>query len=288
MSTTKYILAKYIPHMQRFEPRNIGVVVWSAKGVAARFIGERPERLGEVDGRSVPAFVTSPSAYKQWVQYWREMLRYETFTAPESGKLVALSSPEFMQAVLETGRGNFVLAEPGEIWNVEEGEDVSVLADRLFADLVESTVQEEVNDPSLDTLVNEALQRHGIIQHQNYRRDYPVRCRVHGVDEEYIFSDALANGSPIKLYQRMQLPKYKAPLRKTVHDVAWSFDHVIEEGIIQQEATAVLVSASEEDLSRPEVYNGIQLLRSVTNVINLKDDDQSNQALAEVAAEPVH
>ncbi|MBL0035369.1 MAG: hypothetical protein IPP26_06275 [Flavobacteriales bacterium] len=135
MSTTSYILATYIPHMQRFEPRNIGVLVWSPQGVAARFIAERAERPGEVDGRSIPAFVTSPSAYKQWVQYWREMLRHQTFTAPESGKLVALSSPEFMQAVLETGRGNFVLAEPGEIWNAEPGEDVTVTADRLFADL---------------------------------------------------------------------------------------------------------------------------------------------------------
>ncbi|MBL0035368.1 MAG: hypothetical protein IPP26_06270 [Flavobacteriales bacterium] len=135
--------------------------------------------------------------------------------------------------------------------------------------------------------MNEALQRHGIIQHKNYRRDYPVRCVVHGVEEEYIFSDALANGSPIQLYQRMQLPKYKGSLRKTVHDVAWSFDHVIEQKIVAQDATAVLVSASEEDLERSEVYKGIQLLRSVTNVINLKDD-QSDQALAELASEPVH
>jgi len=74
MNTTKYLLAKYIPDLHRFEPRNIGVIVWSPLGIEARFLAEYPNRPGEVDGRSIPGFVTSASAYKQWVRYWRDAI----------------------------------------------------------------------------------------------------------------------------------------------------------------------------------------------------------------------
>jgi hypothetical protein len=43
------------------EPRNIGGVVWSRGEVAVQFAAERHEQPGEVDGRSVPGFVTSLS-----------------------------------------------------------------------------------------------------------------------------------------------------------------------------------------------------------------------------------
>ena len=38
MNKTQYLLAKYIPDMHRFEPRNIGVIVWSPDGIEARFL----------------------------------------------------------------------------------------------------------------------------------------------------------------------------------------------------------------------------------------------------------
>jgi hypothetical protein len=46
MNTAKYFLAKYIPDMHRFEPRNIGVVIWSPSGIEARFLAENLNRRG--------------------------------------------------------------------------------------------------------------------------------------------------------------------------------------------------------------------------------------------------
>ena len=61
MSTPRYLIAKYIPDLQRVEPQNIGVIVWAPGVAAARFAAEKADRPGEVDGRSIPSFVTCPS-----------------------------------------------------------------------------------------------------------------------------------------------------------------------------------------------------------------------------------
>lgn len=55
MNTPRYLIAKYIPDLRRMEPRNIGVIVWSPQGVAARFAAEKADTDGDVDGRSLPS-----------------------------------------------------------------------------------------------------------------------------------------------------------------------------------------------------------------------------------------
>src|SRR5207237_10908789 len=63
MNTIRYFLARYVPNLDRGEPRNIGVLVWSPDGVAARFLAESPDRPGVVDEAHTPAFVRNPEAY---------------------------------------------------------------------------------------------------------------------------------------------------------------------------------------------------------------------------------
>jgi predicted RNA-binding protein with RPS1 domain len=70
----RFLIAKYVPDVFRNEPRNIGVVLWTPDGVAARFLGEKPDAPGEVDDADIPEFVNSKHAYKQWVRYWRREL----------------------------------------------------------------------------------------------------------------------------------------------------------------------------------------------------------------------
>src|SRR5690348_1103045 len=108
-NTAKYLLAKYIPDLHRMEPRNIGVIVWSAAGVEGRFLAENPDKPGEVDGRSVPAFITSLSAYKQWIKYWKTSLEGEAYNPADGSQPIAVSAPEFLEALKASSKGNFVL-----------------------------------------------------------------------------------------------------------------------------------------------------------------------------------
>jgi hypothetical protein len=69
-----YWIAKYIEDPFRNESRNIGVIVTTPEGLAARFAGERED--GTVDGRRLQSFKYA-EVYKQWLQYWREQLEAE-------------------------------------------------------------------------------------------------------------------------------------------------------------------------------------------------------------------
>src|SRR5258708_5588363 len=146
MNTPRYLIAKYIPDLGRMEPRNVGGIVWSPTGVQARFLAEKDDRPGEVDGHSIPTFVTSAQAYRQWVQFWRRELA-RTETQPLRGRgPVSRCSPAFLDALLDTGRGNFVLAEGGILLDPVSAEVLPRVADHLFARLVDTAGPEEPRD----------------------------------------------------------------------------------------------------------------------------------------------
>jgi hypothetical protein len=288
MNPTKYFLAKYIADLHRFEPRNIGVIVWSPTGVEARFLAEFPNRPGEVDGRSIPGFVTSPSAYKQWVRYWRDALSGPSFKPLNGGDVVPSSSPGFIEALQQTGRGNFVLADAGSVLDVVGEEELPTLADQLFAQLVEANAPEEPRDLDLDLVCDELLERSHLINHKNFYSNYPVRCAVNGVEEEYVFSHAFANGTLQRLYQRLAIPKGKARLRKNVHDAAWSFEQVFKQKIVEPKNAGVLVYVTEEQQAQPDVDNSLRLLGSLTRVINLRNEQIGRQEFEPLAKLPEH
>jgi hypothetical protein len=115
MTPVHYLVAKYVLDLRRMEPRNIGVIVWAGGAVGARFLAERSEQPGEVDGRSVAAFVTSPNAYKQWVRFWRRELDKPAVRLLTGGEPVVRSSPDYLKALAASGRGNFQLVVGGQL-----------------------------------------------------------------------------------------------------------------------------------------------------------------------------
>lgn len=282
MNTTKYLLAKYIADLHRFEPRNIGVIVWSPLGVEARFLAEHPGRPGEVDGRSLPGFVTSLSAYKQWVRYWRNAVSGETFKPAEGGEPVLVSSAAFMEALQQTNRGNFVIVEGGDLLDEVRGEELELVANQLFTSLVETNAAEEPRDLNLDEVWERLLTTTELKNNPHYHRNYPVQCTVAGTEQEYLFSDAYANGTLERLYQRVSLPKRKLTLQKNVHDTAWRFEKVIEANIIPAEKTGAIVYLTEEQQTQPEVERALRELGSVTKIINLRNEAAAIQEIQQL------
>jgi hypothetical protein len=101
-----------------------------------------------VDNHRIPSFVTSGEAYRQWVAFWRAELTRSEIQPLRSRTKVSRSSPELLSALQTTARGNFVLAEGGFLLDPVPREELSHLADRLFASLVETTGPEATNDGS--------------------------------------------------------------------------------------------------------------------------------------------
>jgi hypothetical protein len=270
----RYFVAKHISDLQRMEPRNIGVIVWTPRAAAGRFIAERPGAPGDVDGRSIPPFVASASAYKQWVAFWRSELSSKPTS---SGKVVN----KWAEKLKQTSQGSFWLAEGGVILRNAELQDVSELADDLFAQLVEPTAAEEARDPALDEVADDVIRRLRLTRNECFHSRYQVSCSVApNVSEKFEFSHAYKNGALKRLYLRVPLASKRTPLRRAVHDSAWMFEKVVQQNIVTRDQAIALVFATEDQRKDPAVSWSFDVLGSVAKLANLADPQEALRAFA--------
>lgn len=266
----RYFIAKYISDLHRMEPRNIGVVVCARNCISARFLAEDPERPGDVDGRSVPPFVASTGVYKQWVEFWRsEITKHGTYS----------HSQTLMERLKQANRGNFMLTDGGVVLEVVHDDQLRYLTNDLFHRLVQTNGADEIRDPKLDQIVDRLIRDLRLNQNQNFRNRYEISCRIgRDVMERFEFSHAYKNGILKRLYQRVPLARRRAPLRRTVHDTAWMFEKVVGQRIIKPEQAIALVYATDDLTRDPEVGWSLDVLQSVSKVVNLADQKQAASA----------
>lgn len=274
MSNVRYLLAKHIPDLQRFEPRNIGVIAWTADRVCARFIAERPERPGDVNGRRIPAFIRSQSAYRQWVRYWVDQLAQEHVNV--GGAEVSRSSEQFLDALIESSQGDFALTDGGVVLDDAAYDALPAVTEYLYTNLVDPTVtlalaEEATNrDATLDDKLKELIEAAHLLDDPHFKRGLHIPCPVGNVTETFEFSFAYENGSLQRLYQKVPLSKVRLTLRKTVHDCAWMFSQVLKAQILPDASLgAALVVVPEEQRDEPDIVKSIAVLGTVTRVIDL-------------------
>jgi hypothetical protein len=251
------------------EPKNIGVIVWTQEAVCARFVAERADRPGDIDGRSVPSFVTSTPAYKQWVEFWRESLQ----SKPRRAGRVLHNWAEHLK---QTSRGNFCLTDGGTILGEITENEITEVADDLFRRLVEPSSSEELKDVALDQVADDVIRRLRLIQNANFHTRYKVDCRVApNVTEQFEFSHAYRNGRLKRLYQRVPLAGKRTNLRRVVHDSAWMFEKVVGQAIVRREDAVALVYAGETQKKDPAISWSFDVLGSVARVANLADPNEA-------------
>jgi len=272
MNTPKYLLAKYIPDLRRGEPRNVGVIAWSAGDVEARFVGEKHGFPGEVDGRSIPSFVTSSQAYKQWIEYWRLQMGRETIIPASGGAAVSRDDANFLTALRAANKGNFVLVDGGFLLDPVSAEDLAAVADHLFATLVDTTSHDEPRDPTLDDVAERLLRQTGVATDRNFHSRYRVQCQIAaGHEETFEFDYAYKNGTLQRLYERLSLPKRRATQQVRVDATAWKFDKVNRANLLPEKPVAI-VYPTDEQRSDPETRRMLDVLRTVGRVLDLHDE----------------
>jgi len=100
--TTRFLVAKYVPDLQRMEPKNIGVVLASPDRIGARFYGENG------DHPRAPEFIhkRNKSVYVEWVQYWNQQINKVNASGPkELGR--GISTLDYL---LGKSKGSYVRA----------------------------------------------------------------------------------------------------------------------------------------------------------------------------------
>jgi hypothetical protein len=249
--TPAIYVAKHVPDIRRWEPRNVGVVVIDSRGrVAARFDGEdSPDRL---DLRHVSHRIQPSEVYREWVSYWRRM---------------TARGAEGVEEAAESGRTTFFLMKAGEIWRDEAERTCEELLDEYYSALV---VPDERPDepPTLEDAVTEILTQTGVSRLPGFHTNYTVMPRVDGLVVAVKFQYAYQNG---KLTVGQRIP-YHSPY--PAHAALSMFGSVAEE--VQRSVAFVLGNP-------PEHLAGlIYLLRRQpgTTVVDV-DDSSAAQRVAD-------
>jgi hypothetical protein len=288
--TSRYLLAKYVSNLERNEPRNIGIILWTPECVEARFAAER-DNSTDIDGRSIPNFVTSANAYRQWVKFWRALLQKARIPPMSGGAEIARFQPEFLDTLATYSKGNFLLATGGMLLDPIDADQVQAVAASLFGYLVDTGSSEESRDPTLDDVCDQLIAQTPLSGDPNFLRAFPVRCRISestGEEEEFEFSYAYRNGCLSRLYQRVPLPRQRRVSRRNVDAAAWMFENVVREGFIRKEEGAALILLPEDGRQDDvETERLLTVLGSVTRVLNVAQSDEAINEFRAVAALPI-
>jgi hypothetical protein len=287
MSRIQYMLAKHVPDLFRKEPRNIGVIVWSERGIEARFWGV--DSFGGFDKRKIPDFVDSKNAYEKWVAFWLAEIKKPVIEFIGLRKVAASSSPEFVQAIQTGNADNFFLQEAGAILEPIAKDGLPGLADELFELLVTA---EAVDEPDTTKLIHEACE--GIIEKTKLsnnkhfsRKRFLYPHIIPNVMETIEFSYFYGNGAPQWLGQEVPLKRYKSQLRREIDSVCWRFDRAIKAQFIKPEQGAAFVFPTAEQAEDKDVIEAIKILGSITNVFDLRQPEKARQEFEKVAAIPI-
>jgi hypothetical protein len=287
-ATCLYFVAKYIDDPIRCEPRNVGVVVWSPEGVRARFFAEKTPG-GDVDkqrSRSVGA-----SAYKQWIEYWRDCLAQERVRDFRRKLLVGRGEPEFLEAIASANKGNFLLAPGGEcVADIAGPEDLEGLAEKLYRRLV----QDEPPSPASETPAERlrqaserVLARAGLRGHLFFKDNYPISWPLPGgLEEKFPFSHACENGSLKALLQRVSFPKKDADAQQTADSTAWRFEQAGRQTRLPPEQIFALVAVSAEEAADKRVQTRLATLGLVGRVVNVREEEEAAAVLSQVPSLP--
>mgnify|MGYP000399457873 CR=1 FL=1 len=259
----RFILAKYVPQLNRMEPRNIGVILWAKGEIASKFLPvESADFIADVDG------------YQWWINSWLKAVA-SSEVRPLRGKPVSKKSPESMDAILSLQEGQFLLVDAGELLEDIRKSQIQEAVQFLFQDLVafkSSSTDVEKAGSALQQGIKSIFETSGIVNRGDYHTGYKVECAVYGSKREIKFSHALGNGKPNAIFQEAALKR-----EQSVYSTALKVHTVIEAAIIRKERCGIIVNG--EDIDSDASQDNYELLLNVAPVIDISKKDAVDQLL---------
>lgn len=291
MTGAQFLVAKYVPDLIRNEPRNIGVIVWSEAGVEARFQGA--DKYGNFTSKNIPNFIQSPPAYKQWVKFWLSEVQKDKIEFIGAGKFAEKVSPDFVEALQTTGKGNYFLDKGGAVLETITEEKLPKLVDELFMTLVNVTPEstdEKYSTEFLEIQCEEVIQKTRLVKNKFFKKEgMTIQCPLATeVTEIIAFSYAIRNGAPVWLGQQVPLRKYPIERDRIIESAAWRFQAAIKyEFVKNKDRLAAFVCPTDAQMRDREVQKGLAILATQARVLNLSNREEAQAALDEIADIPV-
>ena len=262
LARQKFIVAKFTSDVRRAEPRNIGVILWTPKRVGFRFLDPGDVR-----------FVHDKAMYERWVNFWSTSCQAKTIEA-ERGREVSLRSPEFIDALLDTQRGQYRLVESGFVAEKLLVKDVKMMTDRLFVDLVAPKPKKEEPDETSGKLVDrceEMFLKIGLTNREDFHARGKVQCPVGRAKRDFPVSYLLGTPShPTVIFQRVDIGE-----ARSVDSTSFMFERLLEAKIVtRKEQLAALYSDTSSDGAM------VDQLGEYSTPINLSDSDAGRRLKA--------
>ena len=270
--TARFLIAKYVPDTKRMEPRNIGVIVWNNGRAHARFFGE---------GLPIPKSVglNDKITYNKWVASWRSQIAKPVLEYGR-GKTANKATPEFLDALREWSRANYLLVDGGFVAESIANTEIENLTEYLFTQLVsrkEVAVEKEGELRRLRSRVGELLAVTRLRERPNFVAHELTWYKTHGV-ARYFYSDYSygPTGKPHSIYNMMPLTN------ETVFDArAFHLDSFKRSCRVPQNRIAAFVSVPTDPTE--EQQSKLAFLEKIATVIDVTDEAVAATRLTQTA-----
>lgn len=259
-----YIVAKYIPDIQRREPHNIGIILWAGGQVALRF----------AVADQLP-YVNDQAIYARWTDHWRDLAALDAIRLPHR-RAVYRRTPRFLQEMMRTQKGNYLLEEGGQVVDPVGMENIEEAADFLFEQLVsraprsQRTGAGESFQERCDAILAEA----GLQALPDFQTNYLLMATIGEAERQLQFHYAIGmNGHPRALLLRVRVGQ-----EATTFSAAFKFEHAaIQVPSLNRHHCFSLYESPDETPARTESH--VDVLEAFSTPVNVAVGDEVHRVL---------
>jgi hypothetical protein len=260
MTSAIFHIAKYMPDPKRREPRNIGVILWTPKRVAYRFLKQ--------DDAS---FVLDKAAYQRWIDFWSYTIEKDDLEI--RGQKTSVRETAFLSELARTQQGNYILEDAGETLDAIRVQDVPRLADQLFADLV-STKHGALSETPVDALSQDCerlFEETGWWDRADFQVDPSYDIQIGDLTKPFKFHFAIGdNGTPKSVFRKSRIGN-----DLNVDGTAFIFQWATKSALVQKDRCVTLIRATADEEKSKVLGPRIDLLRQFSTVVNVGNLDRA-------------
>jgi hypothetical protein len=268
---SRYFVAKHVPDLLRYEPRNVGVVLWTPSGTWARFLGE--DDYGHLDSRRLPAFVGDPHTFREWIIYWRGLIQTGKGLSEILGPLESLTfhdEPRIKQSLIERASKAHWILTPGAVFMdpIHRGTEAE-LVKRLFSDLVNTNDAPAQDLEPVEKVARNLVRTLGLRKRPHFKEDFLVK--IPEKEYEFIVDYAFVGKRIERLWQTLPTMPHRRQLETYAESTAFRFEQVHETYQLEAYKMYVLIAMTHEQEKRHK--RAIAMVGDYAQVHNLADSE---------------
>jgi hypothetical protein len=238
----RYLVAKHVPDIRRFEPRNIGVILWTPDGFSARFLGE--DTRGHFDGRKRPSFVRDSQMYGEWIRFWRYYVSHPSELSAYTGNQVDPGNPSIVEVLKEAAQPSFPLVEGGRLLDAVSFEQRPAVLKQIYQLVVDETelVDEKI---TIEQAVQAARNEYQLERSPHWRDDYELK--LSSAKAPIIFDHAFIGKKVERLWQRWPVMPNRKLMEQVACSVAFKFEQASKLKITKSNLGALVAFSKSEE-----------------------------------------